>query len=871
LTVLRIYGEIGPGERVALSKLAIEKFEETGRPLRIAIDISIWQFQIQAGQGGSNPAIRTFYYRLLRLLSVSVQPLFVFDGSRKPPFKRNKRSGHHGASVPNLLCKQLINFFGFPFHMAPGEAEAECALLQREGIVDAVLSEDVDTLMFGSGLTLRNWSSEGRGNKSPTHVSAYYSMATKEGKSGLDREGMILVALMSGGDYITEGIPGCGIKAACEAARAGFGKSLCQLSRSDTAGLDAWRENLAHEIQTNESKFFRIKHRTLKIPDNFPSKEVLGYYTHPVVSSASKVRKLKDEIVWDGDIDIPGLRVFVAEAFDWTHRIGAKKLIRGLAPALLVHKLRLRGDRRASGYDDVVLTAMNEMEIVRAICGKRTHFSTDGVPELRVVYHPADIVGLDLDAEADDSEDYGRDGLAPLNEDDDIEAYESNPESRSRSASPSKRAACVYDPTQPDKLWILETIAKVGIPLKVEDYEESLRSPRKFLRAKATARRAATKNGMPKGAMDKFVSISKPGLEESTGNKSKAPTKTKDGSCQPILPPVYLAPSLENATFSISTTRSSESSRTTRQTRSARLTSVAAGNTAQKTIITSKTTATSKKKRKAAVEQPGTNKNPWTIALSSSPAQRPSVTKNLGQTFQKDSPPPRYKLPEKPAPDRALNSSSPSSPPPHSAPLSRKHAQSPQPESQSEREEDSFVNITMSGGVEQADHHLSTATISEIGRNRPSPRKKRSPIAPSTTPSPGLPPHSEPGNLTPEPVHRKIDLFSVSRARSSSPKLPSFQELGLPRNQTKAMPSPERTISLLSSSPEATRTQAGEGAYGVAVHENNIPKGANGKKYILLRESLPGAWKEADVSELVHGKSRAWRYSQVECLDLSAE
>ena len=52
---LRIYGEIGAGERVALSKLAIEKFEQTGRPLRIAIDISIWQFQIQAGQGEWQP------------------------------------------------------------------------------------------------------------------------------------------------------------------------------------------------------------------------------------------------------------------------------------------------------------------------------------------------------------------------------------------------------------------------------------------------------------------------------------------------------------------------------------------------------------------------------------------------------------------------------------------------------------------------------------------------------------------------------------------------------------------------------------------------------------------------------------------------
>jgi Holliday junction resolvase YEN1 len=36
---------------VALSKLAVEKFEETGRPLRIAIDTSIWLFQIQASKG----------------------------------------------------------------------------------------------------------------------------------------------------------------------------------------------------------------------------------------------------------------------------------------------------------------------------------------------------------------------------------------------------------------------------------------------------------------------------------------------------------------------------------------------------------------------------------------------------------------------------------------------------------------------------------------------------------------------------------------------------------------------------------------------------------------------------------------------------
>lgn len=47
----RIYKEIGPGKRIALAKLALDKFEETGRPLRIAIDTSIWLFQVQASKG----------------------------------------------------------------------------------------------------------------------------------------------------------------------------------------------------------------------------------------------------------------------------------------------------------------------------------------------------------------------------------------------------------------------------------------------------------------------------------------------------------------------------------------------------------------------------------------------------------------------------------------------------------------------------------------------------------------------------------------------------------------------------------------------------------------------------------------------------
>ncbi|EPQ66598.1 Single-stranded DNA endonuclease [Blumeria graminis f. sp. tritici 96224] len=492
-----IYGEIGPGKRVSLTKLAMDNYVESGRPLRIAIDIAIWQFQIQAGRGGSDPATRILYYRLLRLLSSAIQPLFVFDGPNKPPVKRNKRTGTNGGSVSNLLTKQLLKYFGFPYHYAPGEAEAECALLQINGVVDAVLSEDVDTLMFGSTLCLRNWSSEGpRGNKAPTHVSAYYSEETKNGKSGLDREGMILVALMSGGDYLTGGIPGCGIKLACEAARAGFGKSLCAISRSDCAAYKYWRDSLAHEIMTNESKFFSKRRQALLIPEDFPNREVLGYYTHPLVSNTDKILKLKHEIEWDGKFDVPGLRSFVDEAFEWKYRSGAIKFIRGLAPALLVYTLRLREDNRDSDYDDRILTAMNETTIVRAVCGKRVHHSTDGIPELCLVYHPLDIVHIDLQDEEEPMCESSRDGLAPRNKEDEIEQYISNGDDEPD--IPSRKTTATYDPTLPIKAWVPRVIASIGIPLKVEDYEESLRDPKKFLAAKAEGKRALAKKSSKK-------------------------------------------------------------------------------------------------------------------------------------------------------------------------------------------------------------------------------------------------------------------------------------------------------------------------------------------------------------------------------------
>ncbi|EME83635.1 uncharacterized protein MYCFIDRAFT_154172 [Pseudocercospora fijiensis CIRAD86] len=485
-----IFKEIGQGQRISLAKLSSDHFAAHDRPFRLAIDISIWLFQIQAGKGGSNPALRTFYYRLLRLLTLNIHPLFVFDGPNKPLFKRNKKVGGPGvrvASVPEFLAKQLLKQFAFPWHVAPGEAEAECALLQREGIVDAVLSEDVDTLMFGSGTTLRNWTAEST-NKTPTHVNVYRAAETKE-KSGLDREGMILVALMSGGDYITEGIPGCGPRVGCDAARAGFGRELVNLAkRRDMSGLKAWRERLQHEIQTNESKHFSRKNNTLKIPDDFPNREVLGYYTDPCTSTPEKLMRLRADLKWDQEIDFPALRSFAGDAFDWRCLGGAKKFVRNLAPAMLVRELRLLGDK---GQLDTHAQAEREQTHVLAIHGKRNHSSTDAELEYRITFVPQNFVPIDLSLEDEDDDFLPAGGVEEQSEADDEWAQipSSTALEDEEPASPTKkRNFKPYHPGQPEKIWLMRNFLQVGCPLLVEDYEASLRDPKPLCKQRRQAR-----------------------------------------------------------------------------------------------------------------------------------------------------------------------------------------------------------------------------------------------------------------------------------------------------------------------------------------------------------------------------------------------
>lgn len=725
---------------------------------------------------------------------------------------------------------------------------------------------------------MRTWTAEGaRGSKSPTHVNLYKAVSIKEEK-GLDREGMILIALMSGGDYIPAGIAGCGIKIACEAAKAGFGRDLCQLSKDDTDGITQWRERLERELQTNDSNYFRQKHRTMKIPTTFPDRTVLGYYAHPAISSMEKVIRLRDEIKWDLEVNVQELRIFVADAFDWHYLSGAKKFVRGLAPAMLAHQFIRRSESTTTDDENLESKELAESTLVKCICGRRTHWNTGGEPELRIAYIPIDIVGLDLDAEDKDYyQGYGQDVSGdeqPASEDD---------KTRDRSRSPTKgRGSSTYDPAQIEKIWVLETHVKLGVPLLVETWEEEMRNLKKFASRKARekAKTASCKAGMDSGALDQYVKLTKP---ISNDRAKKLPAKARE-STQP--PPAYLAP----ATIDISMSQQ-------RQVLTKNINPV--GQKAQKQKVPAEAKAKPTRKAPSASQIPTPPKdrtiNPWTLAK---------------RTPEK----PRYRSPPRCTSqefDHAERVRSPETLPCHpTTPPSTKKLHS-RPSTPTSDSEPPARTINQNVTLRKPNPRIPTAH----DPTKPSPRKKRSPLQiandlylagqlrtpPTATAKQDTPIIIDPAATTdtdtaePPPsqkVNRKINFSDQQPA--TTPTSSSSPASSLPSPSTllrfsPAPPPPPPPPSATSVSPSQTKiTERAEREISDSPHKVQKPpiKTGGGRKLVALRESLEGAWKHVEEWEWKgggevgagaskrgkggNGKGRRGKvYSSVEVVDLT--
>ncbi|KAM0134623.1 hypothetical protein ACHAO1_005540 [Botrytis cinerea] len=344
------------GENISTAAFAAQHFERERRPLRIAVDVSIWKFKcyldkkeveaIRRKVPPANPNEKNILYKILKLLKLNIQLIFVADGSHRPKEKYGGQSPWYKyLSQDDRLLKKMATSLGVIWHEAPGEAEAECAALQSRGVVDAIWTEDSDAFMFGCTSLIRfchvkkpkvkrpgnnqdwvNESDETRREVDLDNIIIYRADKIQEQFPGLTRDGLVLFAVLKGGDYSKDGksLTNCGASLALKIATAkeGFGKDLCNVSHAD---FSIWRNRLREHLTSINKR--------IDVPDNFPDPRIVGLYNKPLVSS----EKITSDIgkFWNPSFDEMELQRFIAPIFNFW----VAEYIKYIIPILLVRSL----------------------------------------------------------------------------------------------------------------------------------------------------------------------------------------------------------------------------------------------------------------------------------------------------------------------------------------------------------------------------------------------------------------------------------------------------------------------------------------------------------------------------------------------------
>ncbi|KAF8131850.1 PIN domain-like protein [Boletus edulis] len=303
--------------------------------LTVGVDASVWMhsvcpvFRYNHAGAGANPELRTLFYRLAALLSIPLHAVFIFDGPARPREKRQKhvRRPHHWLAP---AFQEMLTIFGFAWHEGPGEAEAELAVLSQNGLIDAVLTTDNDALVFGATL------------EQPRHfdrVEIYTDYAVANA-AGLSHGDLLLIALLSGGDY-DGGIPHCGIKTAYGVSRYKLGDDLVHAFTTkgpETVDFNhflcGWRNDLRRVLATDPEGYIGREHGVLanSIPASFPCPNVLRQYICPVTSfSAPAVdgpvaQTSIDHVINSRQPSLSMLALFCTSKFGWDTNVVIQKM-----------------------------------------------------------------------------------------------------------------------------------------------------------------------------------------------------------------------------------------------------------------------------------------------------------------------------------------------------------------------------------------------------------------------------------------------------------------------------------------------------------------------------------------------------------------
>uniref|UniRef100_A0A3Q3FCK8 Excision repair cross-complementation group 5 n=1 Tax=Labrus bergylta TaxID=56723 RepID=A0A3Q3FCK8_9LABR len=175
-----------------------------------------------------------------------------------------------------LESQELLRLFGIPFLVAPMEAEAQCAALDRADHTNGTITDDSDVWLFGGRHVYKNFFSQ---NKYVEH----FQFSDMQNQLGLDRTKLINLAYLLGSDY-TEGIPGVGYVTGMEILNEFPGPGLEPLIQFS----NWWSEAQEKKRLVSNPRDTKVKKklRALKLQTGFPSPAVAQAYLQPAVDQS---------------------------------------------------------------------------------------------------------------------------------------------------------------------------------------------------------------------------------------------------------------------------------------------------------------------------------------------------------------------------------------------------------------------------------------------------------------------------------------------------------------------------------------------------------------------------------------------------------
>ena len=343
----------------------------------------------------------------------------------------------------------------------------------------------------------------------------------------LTHGGLILIALLSGGDYHQAGLAGCGPKVAHGLAKCGFGDSLLSAARTlSREGLQeyliSWKVDLVEELRNNSRGMLGRRCISLSkaIPEEFPDIDILMSYANPVTSETEgKVHKIK--ATWERPLDLGRIANICELYFEWGVRdVIIKRFRTVIWPAAVFRFLReavLEKDAQKAGRPPLPATthlSQNEppssspatstaaslsnlriggssicQDLILKIRSTRNHDSTDGLLEYRLEVSPGRLVAL---ASAGI-----KDIRPPL-----IADISSSDDTTSESDKPTKKPP--PDPSSDLRVWVSACIVRAAMPSLVNSFEEKVKQKltKKTTRTKTTSRPKIGDTGTSSAADD---------------------------------------------------------------------------------------------------------------------------------------------------------------------------------------------------------------------------------------------------------------------------------------------------------------------------------------------------------------------------------